>query len=209
MQPCVDCRFCGISKGYYTYLGIDEPIYSNQDFFIIASIGALVEGWSLIVPKEHQFSMKNCYNSDLFNKAFDTVLQKLRIEYGNNIIAFEHGANSNKSVTACGTSHAHLHLVPYPISLTSQLMAKNLNWISCRPSEIASYVNNSEYLYYSDISNDKNWLDTVGVLHKLEKPTSQFFRRIIALQCGMKSYANYKQHPFLDIALKTRNILSS
>lgn len=74
MQACVDCRFCGISKGYYKYLGVDEPIHSNQDFFVIASIGALVEGWTLVVPKEHHFSMKDCYRMDLINEAVGAIL---------------------------------------------------------------------------------------------------------------------------------------
>jgi len=209
MQACIDCRFCGISKGYYKYLGVDEPIYSNQEFFAIASIGPLVEGWTLIVPKKHHLSMKECYKMDSIDDAIHAVLPTLREQYGDSIVAFEHGANSNNSTTACGTAHAHLHLVPLSASLMPLLESSALMWTVSQPQEVASKVGDSEYLFYSDLSGCGRWADTVGILHKLESPTSQFFRRVIAQQCGKEGYADYKRYPFLDVAIRTRNALSS
>lgn len=111
MEPFNNCRFCNIVVGKYQYAEIDQPFASNDGFVAIASIGALIEGWSLIIPKEHQHSMRNVYDKLQFKDFVETVIPLLVQQYGP-LIAFEHGSNKEGSITACGTDHAHLHLVP-------------------------------------------------------------------------------------------------
>ena len=64
---CKDtCRFCSILKGEKYFDIIDTPIIENDDYYLLSSVGAMVEGWSLIVPKEHQYSMKEHYSNSKF-----------------------------------------------------------------------------------------------------------------------------------------------
>lgn len=200
------CRFCDIIVGKYHYSEIDEPFASNDEFIAVASIGALVEGWSLIIPKAHQFSMKNIYGTAAFTEFSGLVLPPLVRQYGP-LIAFEHGANKEGSITACGTEHAHLHLVPLGESLLSELQVSGLQWVRCLASEVATKSGKSEYLFYSELDADDAWQDPIGYLHVLAQPISQFFRRIIAGRIGRAEFSDYKRFPHLDTARQTRKVL--
>lgn len=208
MKTSRTCCFCDIIGSRYRYAGIDEPIASNDEFVAVASIGALVEGWTLIIPKTHQLSMKNVYRSSIFIDFVGSVLSPLNNHYGP-LIAFEHGANKDGSMTGCGTDHAHLHIVPLDESLLPDLQSSGLQWVECHTSEIASMSMENEYLFYSELKENEVWQNPVGYLHILEKPTSQFFRRLIGNRIGNIEVIDYKHFPHLDTAIKTRNMLAS
>lgn len=202
------CRFCEIKDEKYYYNEVDEPFASTDKYFAVASIGALVEGWTLIIPKVHQLSMKDFYSEPAFATFVKSVIPKLQQSYGP-LIAFEHGANAEGSITACGTDHAHLHLVPLGESLVPKFQDAGLRWNRTKASQIASTVGNNEYLFYSDLNSNIDWQDPVGYLHILESPISQYFRGLIAENRGMSEVSNYKFFPHLDIALQTRRMLSN
>lgn len=200
------CRFCDIVDGKYQYDGIDQPFSSNDDYIAIASIGALIEGWSLIVPKEHQLSMRHIYNKAGFADFVESIIPLLVGRYGP-LIAFEHGSNKEGSLTACGTDHAHLHLVPFTDSLLPELQGSNLRWVQCRASEIPDRVGNQEYLFYGELGSAKVWRDPLGYLHVLERPISQFFRHLIASQLNCVDISDYRRFPHLETARQTHKML--
>ena len=201
----MECRFCDIHSGNYHYKEIDQPFLKNTDFFAIASIGALVEGWSLIIPKDHQLSMKSCYQNKSFQKIVNDILPSMKHKYGN-IIAFEHGANKEGSLTACGTDHAHMHLVPFG-SLHKDMMDSGLKWKKCLSSDIGERINNKEYLFYVNLENIVNWKNPEGYLHVLNYPISQFFRTLIATKIGKLDVSNYKDFPHLENSKITKKSL--
>jgi len=206
MKPFRTCCFCDIGAGKYQYTDIDEPFASNDEFVAFASIGALVEGWSLIIPKTHQLSMRNIYARSVFADFVGSVLPPLAHRYGP-LIAFEHGANKEGSITACGTNHAHLHLVPLGESLLPEIQNSGLQWVQCHTSEITSQSGENEYLFYSELYDKEAWQDPVGYLHVLEHPVSQFFRRLIAKRKGGAEVSDYRRFPHLDTARQTRKVL--
>lgn len=208
MNSSQNCRFCEIVDGKYHYNEVDEPFAANDAFIALASIGALVEGWTLIIPKAHQLSMRNFYSNPLFSDFVKSVIPNLTHQYGP-LIAFEHGANTEGSITACGTDHAHLHLVPLGESLLPRLNASGLHWVKCKVSQIASKTGQNEYLFYCDLASKGHWQDPEGYLHVLEYPISQFFRRLIADRKGKTEVSDYKFFPHLDVALQTRRMLVS
>jgi diadenosine tetraphosphate (Ap4A) HIT family hydrolase len=196
----MQCRFCNILQKSYTYGEIDKPIFENDSFFVISSLGSIIEGWVLIIPKEHTLSMKDFYHQDTFKECVNTVLHIMERQYGK-IIAFEHGTNREGSLTGCGTDHAHLHLVAFPKSLINELEKSNLNWIECRPSEIQHLSGGKEYLFYTELN--KTWHESKGYLSVLDFPVSQFFRKIIANYYGQIEKSNYKEFKFLENSFKT------
>jgi ATP adenylyltransferase len=207
MEAFRSCRFCEIVVGKFQYAEIDEPFMSNDDFMAVASIGALVTGWSLIIPKAHQLSMRNIYGKSAFLSFLGSVLPFLSNRYGS-LIAFEHGSNKEGSLTACGTDHAHLHLVPFGESLLPELGRSGLQWIKCHAGEIGSKAGEREYLFYSDLDIKRACDDPVGYLHILEHPLSQFFRRLIANRLRKTDIFDYRLYPQLDTARETRRMLA-
>lgn len=206
MDSLETCRFCDIVDGKYQYSQIDEPFANNDEFIAVASIGAFVEGWSLIIPKSHQHSMRSTYKSAQLSNFINALLPTLAHQYGR-LVAFEHGANKKGSITSCGTEHAHLHLVPLGESLLPEMQKSQLQWVQCSASEIDSMSGQSEYLFYCDIDTEQGWNDPVGYLHVLAYPISQFFRRLIAERSGKNETFDYRSFPHLDIAQQTRKIL--
>ena len=77
METSGQCRFCDISVGKYHYSGIDEPFAVSQEFIAIASIGALIEGWSLIIPNTHHLSLRNVYDNPKLADFIESVLPPL------------------------------------------------------------------------------------------------------------------------------------
>lgn len=206
MESFGTCRFCNIVAGKYQFVDIDQPFASNEKFVAVASIGALIEGWSLIIPKEHQLSMRNVYAKVEFVDFVKSIIPNLVLKYGP-LIAFEHGSNKEGSITSCGTDHAHLHLVPFDGSLFPDLQSSGLKWAQCQASEIPLTVGNNEYLFYSELGSENVWQNPLGYLHVLEHPISQFFRHLIAARNGLSKAYDYRQYPYLDTARETRRVL--
>jgi len=200
-----NCRFCNIANGKFKYSEIDFPILENDKYMAFASIGALVPGWTLIVPRIHDVSMRTHYHDNSFKDFVRQTIACLKQSYPK-LITFEHGANKKGSLTSCGTEHAHLHLVPYTESLLSDMFNSGLIWTKCKVAEIEEIANGEEYLFYSEINED--WSDTVGYLHILQKPISQFFRKIIASQIGHPEKFDYKVYPNLENSILTYKTLS-
>src|SRR3989442_922925 len=189
-----DCRFCAIGRGHTFYGAVDRPIDSSRDYVTIASIGAIVEGWSLVLPREHCFSVRDFYRTPDFSDFLRRSVERVEVSYGESVI-FEHGANHHGSLTSCGTDHGHLHVVPLGFSLSGAIGQSILRtWEPVRTSSLRERVSDSEYLFFSETPRER---DPRGYLCTLKSPVSQFFRRIIAGKLGLSDVANYKEHPFL------------
>lgn len=200
-----NCRFCDIAKLKDNEHKPENSVFAQTDkYFAISSIGALVEGWTLVVPKEHCCSMKEIYKDVDFEEFVNSVIAALTDSYGP-IIAFEHGPNRQGSETSCGTDHAHIHLVPFH-SLSKKLDKMNLLWMPCYSSEVSNIVQDNEYLFYVDVETALG--STQGRIHILEHPISQFFRKVIADDLGVGDKYNYKINPDTELTLKTIDRMS-
>lgn len=200
-----ECRFCRIMDGHTFNGEADLPFDESHDFVSLASIGAIIEGWSLVVPKKHCLSLRDHYGTSEFSSFVRTTIQRVELMYGP-VVLFEHGANHCGSLTSCGTDHAHFHIVPQQFPLFTMLDESGIAaWQQIRASEIRSQASNGEYLFFSVNHNVE---DPLGYFKKLDQPSSQFFRKAIAAAIGKSSVADYKAHPHLDITLKTRERLT-
>lgn len=205
MKCTNECRFCSIMKGEYKLGNVDRPIFQNDKFMAISTVGALINGWVLIIPKNHCYSMREYYSNPCFIDFVNNVIKILSKKYNKEILAFEHGANKFGSLTACGTNHAHLHLVPFYKSILAEsneeLSFRNVNF-----DKIKDHVDNNEYLLYSDIYNN-DITQSEFYIHDLKTPMSQFFRKVIANQLCIPEKFNYKENLNLNIAEQTYNEL--
>lgn len=189
------CRICAIASGYRALGTADRPWLEDSHYMAFTSIGALVEGWSLIAPKKHALNLLSNYADSTFcafvEAAFDTVAKV----YGRSVV-FEHGGQFEGSTTNCGTSHAHLHIVPLSFSLQKSAKAfdASLDWSDCAAKDIRTQAAGREYLFVAD---EYRGAETSGLLCLLTEGQSQFFRRVIAENLGRSDEANYRTHPNL------------
>lgn len=205
MTQLNDCRFCRILDGHDMSNPVDVPFLESESYVSIASIGALIEGWSLVVPRDHCLSLRDHYQGLEFVTFRKTVVERVMSEYGPTVM-FEHGPDHCGSVTGCGTDHAHLHIVPSLFPVMSMLHANGVsNWRRARASEISRLAEGSEYLFFSDAPSDD---DPVGFFSRVTVPSSQFFRKAIAIAIGQEAVSDYKTHPHFDSSMRTRERLA-
>lgn len=187
----------------------NSPLFETENFKVVPSLGAMVEGWLLIVPKNHILSFAYL-EYDLFEE-FESlqkeVVSLLKDVYKTNVCVFENGAINCKSLVGCGVDYAHVHYVPLNIDIRreiSMFCKFSLNWRSIsRISELKQFISlDSPYLYIQDSKED-------NYVAKIEFPRSQFIRQIIANHLGFPEKFDWKIYPFDAEIVNTINRIKS
>ena len=201
------CRFCNIIKNEIKkYDDIDKPIMEGKKYFSLVSIGVFVKGWTLIVSKEHKYNLSTDYLDILF---FDYLKEhilniKKKLNWDDKIIVFEHGANTCDSETACGTSHAHLHVLPLSESILEDITSEK-NWIKCKWNAVANIVEEKEYLLYCE--DAEKGMEADVYIHIVSVPESQYFRKVIFEKLELKGSYSYKEDVRYEESMQTRKML--
>ncbi len=199
------CRFCELAERPADN-AVDVPWLTDSDYFAGASIGALIEGWSLICPKDHVLNLKHHYQSDGFWRFATQAIDLVSNRYGGPVALFEHGATCEDSQTSCGTAHAHMHVVPFVANLSDLAVNhdSSLTWLECSVEQIAELSEGQEYLF---VVSEGMSRDSRGMLAKLPKGQSQFFRKVIADWLGRAAEYSYKTHPQVDVSTRSAEVL--
>src|SRR5712691_3239818 len=99
MLECVMCANINAQKPEEW----NEPIFESQNFVVIPSLGALVEGWLLLVPKRHFISM-GAFHDEITAEMLhvkQSIIEVLETQYGS-LCIFEHGPSQQNSKIGCG-----------------------------------------------------------------------------------------------------------
>lgn len=196
------CRFCAFAQGR-TEREIDEVLVRTQQYFVVASIGALVPGWILICTNEHRANFAGKYaHAELIDLRL-RMARALAKEFRLPVRMFEHGAVGAGTHTGCGVDHAHIHLVAFEADLIVD-GSSDLDWRASTASSVDSFGDGREYLFYA---KDALSEDPVGRIAFPPQPTSQFFRRAIAHALDRADEFDYRTHPYVENALTTSNAL--
>lgn len=189
------CRFCEIGCRTQTRW-FDAPLSETENFVAVPSLGSLVPGWVVVLPRDHSSNFSEHYTSTEFESFLDEIRFDLS-EFGERIHIFEHGAQTRGSDTGCGVDHAHVHVVPLPgrISAAVRDVDPQLNWLPVSQSEITGTVLGSEYLAFAESCDRAEKLLRVA---QLDSPRSQFFRKSIARMIGNPDKFDYREHPFYE-----------
>ena len=197
-----------ISKKFDASAYFNEALFESENFKVIPSLGSLVEGWLLIVPKNHYISFGHIEDTALYEEAqfvLEYVCQKVKSIYGD-FVVFEHGAIDCGSVVGCGVDYAHIHIVPVSVDLQteSQRYIADILWTDYPSLEHTKYfvASGSSYLL---LKTDENNFK-IGVSENIP---SQTFRKIIAEKIGLKDEFDWKKYFFENNILKTINQFKS
>ena len=161
-------------------------MFESENLVAIPSLGSLVEGWLLIVPRMH-FISTGAFPPDL-HEEFATfkreVCARLTALYGE-ICAFEHGPYAPSRQVGCGVDHAHVHLVPVAFDLITaagRFARSNLNGDqhrgppavapSSRSSTIYSWSNRSVWAGSPKLTNSGPRSSERRLLERLADQTS-------------------------------------
>jgi len=193
-----------VQKKRYTTKSFDNPALYNQSLFetenfkVIPSLGSMVEGWILIIPKRHYISLGQLNDNSLYEELSALtiyVAEILKKEYGEYVI-FEHGAIEKETIIGCGVDYAHLHIVPVSLDLISEtknFLNYEFNWTEIGNLEFTNfyYRQHIPYLYYQT-SNRKSYITTD------QNIPSQLFRKVIATHLSIYEKFDWKKHVFIN-----------
>jgi len=179
----------------------NKPLFESANFVVLPSLGSLVEGWLLLVPKKH-FICMGALPVDLareMDSMKHEITSRLHRQYGE-VCVFEHGPGAANHEVGCGVDHAHLHMVPFDFDLTSaatrfippSTVWRDAGWESCR----AAFEEGQDYLYLEQ---------PVGVGRIAVRPDfgSQVFRKAIALCLGVPQQFSWRQYPKIGVVVRT------
>ena len=194
MEPACDnsCAFCSKfgparapSRVWY-----DEVITQSGHFVVVPALGALVEGYVLVVSMLHDTCVAHL--SDARLTELQSLLGEVRTivsqQYGG-VIVFEHGPALPLSSGGSCIDHAHLHVVPTEIRVDS-LLAPQLRFVEMGDlSELRRFRRAGRpYVALQTQEGHLYCADATGV-------GSQFMRRLLAQQLGRPDECDYAVFP--------------
>jgi diadenosine tetraphosphate (Ap4A) HIT family hydrolase len=159
---------------------------------VMPSLGALVPGHVLVCPREHVRSFASVDATartslaELTEDAVGVLEEQLSVP----VHRFEHGSAAMGPRVACSIEHAHLHLLPADVSISSAL-GRLGPWIAVRSetNSLTEVVGSREYLLYGQ-PRGKEWV----ALAPAGGFPSQLMRRIFATALGAEERWNWREH---------------
>jgi ATP adenylyltransferase len=191
------CRFCD-------YLQTGSPgddrwsvIYETEKLVAVPSIGALIDGWLLVVPKVHALSFGALRIDEIRTLVADVrrVADGWQRIFGP-LLWFEHGPAVDRCAPGCGIDHAHLHLVPasdLDLLTGAKRMFPSLEFREVSGLEAARglFRQRQSYLFLQTVTGGC-WLASSADI------PSQAFRRVIAAEQGRSAEFDWASFPRLD-----------
>jgi diadenosine tetraphosphate (Ap4A) HIT family hydrolase len=180
----------------------DTYILKETDNFVaMPSIGALMPGYLLVLPRQHLLSFGHIpatHDAEL-QVLLQTMERWLMATYSASVIFFEHGPTSFTKRGGSCTDHAHLHLAPVPshVDLLSVMRGdfavRQVQTMAALHDQIATGI---PYLFLRHHD---------GTMHLCHAPDakSQHLRRALARQLGLHSTWDWAAFPGAEHILAT------
>lgn len=124
-----ECSFCAEIEKRSEYnlfhemlspdIGYGYLVKETENFVVMPSIGSLMPGYLLVVPRLHVLSfglLSSTLDGELV-QVLDFLTHWINRTYQSSCIFFEHGSVSFTKRGGSCTDHAHLHVVPVPKSV--------------------------------------------------------------------------------------------
>lgn len=157
----------------------DRVIEPSKNFVALVSLGAIREGFLLILPRSHFLSFSWLSSSEALEaqQLKDRMVELVEKIYSTPIV-FEHGIMDDQSSAGGCIDHAHLQIVPCEIDLFPKL-SREFSYVPISNlSELSSFRERHQpYLYYE---REKR---AYAFIIDRDLP-SQYMRRIVAEHVG-------------------------
>jgi diadenosine tetraphosphate (Ap4A) HIT family hydrolase len=169
-------------------------VVSTARFVAVPTLGQIFEGSLLILPKAH---VETCaaVENDAHAEMLGLLDQALiRCAGFGSPIFFEHGAAA-ASGGGCGIHHAHLHVVPLPSKVGTDLLfpeATNFSadlagaWAALTETDHYLLIGNSENVRFRNLEADPG------------RFPSQFFRRRLAEHFGLEKPWDWRSYSQIE-----------
>jgi len=181
-----------------------EPIvlFTGQDFYIILSLGQIVEGYLLICTKLHRSCCGDIPIEQVseFTKLKSIIKEIFQKVYGKKPIFYEHGQTGvcmrhliDNMQNHC--YHAHLHALPCEIDIFDLIKEKVPRYIEVLDFQNLIEIRNKKlsggaYLFYENNREEKFIFPAENI-----KLPRQFLRRCVATKTGRPDLFDWEHRP--------------
>lgn len=194
------CPLCNVINGN-TW---DSKLLLEQtnNFYVFPGLGSFVEGYLMIVPREHIHSISLLSNKvqDEFFSLTDKWKNILRLKYGTDIVMVESGTNRNsKGKHAHSVVHAHVHLFPVNMPDIIDVFRDNGCPLTKISKEYLKSLNGRAYFmvgYNSQLYICEN-------AETLNELPSQFHRKVVASYIGKGCFYDWRKYVFREEMIKS------
>jgi len=180
------CDFCDEFAGGHRNAYVDRYgnsarriIMGSPQFRIVPTLGQIVEGHLLIVPKVHCCALADLPGEQIseFSSLHRKVRSILESTY-DQCVCFEHGVR-NAGDGGCGIDHAHLHAVPVAAEGVLATLEQEFQGTRIDSFETITHVvpEGSSYLFFEDASGAR-------LVFPASKLPSQYMRKLVAESIG-------------------------
>lgn len=181
-------------KSFFEPAEYNRVLFESDNFIVIPSLGSLVPGWLLAIPRHYTLNLSQlCDNElqELDSLALECEL-KLKKKFQCEVVRFEHGPKVTRSKVGCGVDYAHLHILPVNFDLVDGLKSRlevHYDWIEMASFDSLSTIPpNTDYLYYRNRANQH------FITYQHDIP-SQLFRRVVAHELSAPESFDWKSFP--------------
>ena len=195
MNSISTCRLCEIVKTPLQKRKVqDTLLVQTTNFEWIPGLGAFVEGYTLIVSKQHTLNT-GALDRPVIQElaAFITQVRAiLKKIYCIDTVVCEHGSMGGSLHGGCCVEHQHLQIFPVDIRYIPQSLIrnfKNQREISSIEDLIELNNNRIPYIYYSSGSGKNKVFETPIV-------TRQYLRQIMAAELKLGHIWDWREYPF-------------
>jgi len=207
LEVC-ECKYCSTLFGSQHHKANNQPwneiLWESDNFVIVPTLGAIVEGWLLIISKEHYVCM-GAIEKDLhteLEEAINLAATAVSSLYGRSTI-FEHGPCQQGLELGCGIDHAHMHVLPLQFNLRNAAkMSPEMgmfDWVQvestfCQLSQLHRL--GASYMYIQEQGKP-------GYYCMAKQAPCQSLRRIIARKLDVAERYDYNKYPFRENVANT------
>lgn len=193
MKISETCRFCTPPEK-------ERILYESENFYVMVSLGPIIEGYLLIVTKKHIGSCLNLPVEYLVEfLEVKSLVKEVLIENYGSCIFYEHGKigsslKFNNSSQHC--YHAHMHCVPVKINM-NEIVNKDFeyNYFTSFKDAHEKLCKIEKYLYIEDGS--------LNVYTPTQNIRKQYLRWILSILIGKEDKWNWIENQNWNIIYET------
>ncbi len=195
------CRMCAlvdrVAQGEFLHEQnripmCDQPLHVTRRFSVFPALGHLVEGYTIVVSREHEVCM-GALTATEWNELEDVkvYIRKTTEPKFGPITFFEHGSVTDLVPSGSSVNHAHVHAIPISDSSWKQILGlSNLSPVSSVDFARDSFVKDRTYLLVERPN---------GVFYGFwpdQGLPSQYLRRLVSRAVGEDGRWNWRYYPF-------------
>lgn len=177
----------------------DTVLAETDDFVLAPTLGSIVPGWVLVIPKRSAISFVEVARTGVMTP-YAYLHQAARLlGLSDDWIWFEHGPAFAGTTVGCGVDYAHLHILaspPFNFSEFCTHIEAAGGWTRCAAKDAYADLPSETPYYVAGCGNDAARL--VG-----RELGSQFFRKAVASLSGDADRWDYRAHPFSEHVVAT------